>query len=313
MKKNFLIVALLFLVSIIPEMVLKADSPGTVGFEFLRTQVGARPSAMGGAFVAVSGDLNSIYYNPAGIADIKSPTGSFTYLKHLLDFHSGFMGGILPQWWGNLGLGIHYMNFGSFTKTTSTEPEGTGETFGAYSFSISLAYGSKFFKHLSYGWSLKYIRSSIDTYTSDAMAIDLGAIFHVPWMKDLNIGAGITNLGKTRTPFINTKEDLPRNLKAGFSKRLEHLPLLLSFEFYKYVDDIWQWALGGEFTLREGLFFRLGYNAVGRDSKVEAAGDKLAGLNLGLGFIWQTYHLDYSFSSFGEVGSLNRVTFSASF
>ena len=38
------------------------------GFEFLRNEVGARPAALAGAFVGIEGDLNSIFYNPAGIA-----------------------------------------------------------------------------------------------------------------------------------------------------------------------------------------------------------------------------------------------------
>jgi hypothetical protein len=39
-------------------------------FNFLKLGVGARPSALGGAFVAVGGDVNSMYYNPAGLVKI---------------------------------------------------------------------------------------------------------------------------------------------------------------------------------------------------------------------------------------------------
>ena len=37
--------------------------PGTSGFEFLRTDFSARSAAMGGAFVAMRGDLNSFFHN----------------------------------------------------------------------------------------------------------------------------------------------------------------------------------------------------------------------------------------------------------
>ena len=33
--------------------------------------IGARPLAMGNAFTAIGNDLNSVFYNPAGIASIK--------------------------------------------------------------------------------------------------------------------------------------------------------------------------------------------------------------------------------------------------
>lgn len=37
---------------------------------------GVRPLGMGGAFVAISDDANALFYNPAGLADIKSPRAS---------------------------------------------------------------------------------------------------------------------------------------------------------------------------------------------------------------------------------------------
>lgn len=40
--------------------------------------VGARPLGMGGAFVAVADDINSVYWNPAGLANIKNKVLSLT-------------------------------------------------------------------------------------------------------------------------------------------------------------------------------------------------------------------------------------------
>ena len=86
-------------------------SPGTVGFQFLRTQVGARPSGMAGAFLAIPNDVHSLYYNPAGIATFTKRTGSFSYLDHLLDLNSGFIGIVQPNLGpGNLGVGVLYMD-----------------------------------------------------------------------------------------------------------------------------------------------------------------------------------------------------------
>ena len=36
--------------------------------EGLKSGLGARPLGMGGAFTAVSDDINAIYYNPAGLS-----------------------------------------------------------------------------------------------------------------------------------------------------------------------------------------------------------------------------------------------------
>jgi hypothetical protein len=58
---------------------------------------------------------------------------------------------------------------------------------------------------------------------------------------------------------------------------------------------------------------RLGYDTVGSDQKVGTDADRFAGLSFGLGLTIHDYALDYSLSSFGEVGSLNRLSFSMTF
>ncbi|MBU0899600.1 hypothetical protein KKB54_02120, partial [bacterium] len=44
-----------------------AKSSGTTTANFLKSEVGSRPVAMGGAFVAIADDINSLYYNPSGV------------------------------------------------------------------------------------------------------------------------------------------------------------------------------------------------------------------------------------------------------
>ncbi|MBN2090599.1 PorV/PorQ family protein [candidate division KSB1 bacterium] len=293
-----------------------ANSTGTVGYEFLRTEIGARSAALGGAFVAVSGDLNSVYYNPGGIADIDTRVGTISYLKHLLDFHSGNIVGAMPFSWGTMGLGFHYMNFGEFKRTTREDPEGaSGETFGAQSLVFSLSAGKKYKNLFSYGSTVKFIQSSIDQYSATAFAVDLGVIFHMPVGDDdhLNIAASVSNIGQTQSTYIKTKDDLPMVIRAGVSKKLAHLPLLFGAQIYKYIDDDYRWALGGEFILSPRMFLRLGFNSIGLDQRVGTAGDRLAGANFGFGLLWQKYRFDYTFSSVGDVGSLNRIAISGAF
>ena len=94
---------------------------------------------MGGAFVAVDNDVNSLYYNPAGIASIKKRSGSFTYLNHLLDFNSGFIGFVQPKLGpGSFGLSVLYMDYGDFTKTDTNGQEVGG--FGANSLALAASY-----------------------------------------------------------------------------------------------------------------------------------------------------------------------------
>ena len=50
-----------------------AGGPGTTGGIGLKLPAGARPTAMGGAFVGKADDLNALYWNPAGLALVRSP------------------------------------------------------------------------------------------------------------------------------------------------------------------------------------------------------------------------------------------------
>jgi hypothetical protein len=298
------------------QLVSGASSTGSVGFEFLRTETGARPTALGGAFTAIPADLDGLAYNPAAIGTLNQRTGSVTYLKHLLDFHAGNMSAALPQAWGTVALSINYINFGEFKRTTTEDPDGTsGETFGANSFVVAASVARPFGKILTAGMSTKYIRSGIDNYASDAFAVDLGVIAQLPLPREdhVNFGFSVGNLGTVRQAFIETKDALPLVFRVGFSKKLAHLPLLVSLQGHKYTDDDFRFAVGGELILSPQMFLRLGYNSLGTDQKIGTSADRLAGLNFGLGLNWRSYKIDYTFSSAGDVGSLNRLGISGTF
>ena len=56
-----------------------ASSAGTTSAEILKVGVGARAIAMGEASTALTDDVNSLYWNPAGLALMPRGQASFTY------------------------------------------------------------------------------------------------------------------------------------------------------------------------------------------------------------------------------------------
>jgi hypothetical protein len=311
MKRVWLLLILIFGLFLLNNSTMAASS-GTAGFEFLRTYIGARPSAMAGAFVSIPGDIYAIYFNPAGLASIPNRLASATYLNHVLDFNSGFIAYTQPiRRLGQLGIGINYMNYGDFEQTD--ERGNRLGNFGAGSFAIQSALGRSINENLMAGISAKFVYSSIDKYTATAIAFDLGMIYKLPFIEDMNVGIGIFNAGTTINAFMDHKDQLPLNVVVGFSKKLAHLPLEYCITANKYIDDDIQFNFGGEFTLAEGVFLRLGYNSLGREMKIGADEDKFAGISFGLGFQWKQILFDYGLSSFGAIGYLNRATFSYQF
>ena len=291
----------LFVCSSVPP--LRAQS--AVGFNFLRTFVGARPSALAGAFVAIPGDIHNLVYNPAGLTGLSKRQGTLSYLNHLLDFQSGFAAYAQPLKNGTLAFGVHFFDFGQFDARDENNQD-LGE-FGASSVTVQASYARRLYKQLSLGLSAKYIRFQIENFSENAVAADIGLIFEIP-EENWSLGLGVFNLGTTTSAFIETKDKLPLNVQFGVSKRLEHLPLLLSLSLVKYREESVDFRVGGEFTVTEQLRLRIGYDSVGQDRKVDTDKDRLAGVSLGLGLKIDTFDVDYSFSSFGEVGTLNRLT-----
>lgn len=290
---------------------LLADAPGTSGFQFLRNNTGARPAALGGTFVAISGDINGISYNPASIAALTNRGGTATYIDHVVDIKSGFLAYYQPLTKiGTVGVSVLYTGYGEFKKTDYLGNE-LG-SFNSNSFAFAGSIGRVIQDQLLVGANLKYVYFGIDHFNSSAIAIDGGIIYRIP-NHDLNFGLSFSNLGTVLSAFMSEKDDLPLNVRAGFSKRLAHLPLLINAGLYKFRDDIWQWQIGGEFSLSTNTFLRLGYDSIARDLAVGTGKDTLAGISLGFGVMFQQFQIDFSITSVGEIGSQNRISLSGTF
>ena len=68
---------------------------GVAGAQFVKIPVGARANGMG-AYAAVANDLTSIYWNPAGLAEVKYMAGNFSYSSWFSDFQQSFAAMSLP-------------------------------------------------------------------------------------------------------------------------------------------------------------------------------------------------------------------------
>ena len=288
------------------------NNGGGTGFDFLRIDTGARPVSMAGAFVSIIGDLHGLAYNPATLVGVRDLESTFTYLNYFVDIKSGFVGlNKTLDGAGHLGLCVSYINYGEIRRTDII-----GENLGSFipsDFTVTAAYSDSLSMGLRYGVSLKYIQSKIDQYMSNALALDIGFIYRIS-SQDLNIGLCVSNLGSSMKAYIDEGEKLPLTYRLGVSKRLAHLPLLLNFNLIRYQFEESNlflglyWALGGEFTITDNFFLRWGYNSRGSEQKVGSDSDRLAGVSLGFGILFRGYRLDYGFSSFGALGSMNTFT-----
>lgn len=282
-------------------------------YNFLKLDVGARASALGGSFSTSVDDSYSMFYNPAAISTITKSQGRVGFHKYLLDINGGTAA--YNQKLGNsgyFGAGIRYVNYGSF--------EGYDEnsvalgSFSANDLAVSVGYSNVYTDNFHYGASLKFIYSNIGEYSSSAFAADLGVQYIIPasmW----NIGISLLNVGGQITKYGSVSEDLPIDLRAGISKRLEHLPLRVYFEFDNlasgeedFFGRLKNISVGGEFEVSKNVDLRVGYNNGQRQDLKTGSSLGIAGFSAGIGLrLIENYSLDYAFNSLGNVGSNHRI------
>jgi len=308
-RQNFFFVIIAFLLN--PVTLFSGDRPT---YQFLQNDVSARSSAMAGSFVSMTGDPAGIFYNPATIGTSAAPLAAFGYTSHLLDFKSGFAAYTQEfEEIGIVGIGVNYFSFGSFTGVNDQGIE-TG-TFNAGDMAVSLTLARPFEENLYYGITGKFIYSSIAEANSSALAADIGLLYLIPGDDPISLGISITNIGSQLDPYINTKESLPFEIKIGGTIKPQHLPLHLNVNFHKlneehdsFLDTFTFFTVGGELTLSKALRFRFGYNNERRKELKIGTSAGMAGFAFGGGLALKKIRLDYSFTSLGKIGSINRIT-----
>lgn len=281
-----------------------AGGAGTTGFELLRTDGWARNSALGGSQVAVSADLQSLYANPAGLAEMGRPHAAAGFFKHVLDINAGNLAYARPfDRIGVLAIGVTYLDYGSFDRANEFGQK-QGE-FGASDFLVAASGARVIMNNVCAGVTLKFLNSSIDSYSASAFAADLGFIYHTGY-EGWDVGGGIYNAGFALSSYLEEKDDLPTAYRLGFSVPLRHLPARVSFAGEYMETEGLQGCGGLELTFSEYLQARLGYNTVGIDQRVGLDSDALAGFSAGLGIHIRSISVDYALNSQGEVGYLHR-------
>ena len=299
---------------------LQSQSAGTTSFEFLKSQYSPRGAAMGGNLMAVSGDIQALLYNPATLASNTNRLWDINYIDHLIDFKAGQLSYAQPmKTIGNFYTTLFYFNYGEFNETDEFGDQ-TGRTFNAAEFALSAGMSNHLGEGFDYGLGIKYLYSSLESYNASAIALDAGLMYTVPLVEDLTLGLSLLNFGMTLDNYTSHQERLPLVLQFGFSKRLAHLPLLLTGSFQdmaisgdKVTDYLKRFAIGGEFDISEIIKFRLGYqNQINQDVK-PIGRTVLSGFSLGLGINWRQFRFGYSYSNFGDLGSQNRLGISGSF
>ena len=308
------VILLAAIVIFTPGILFAAGSAGTSGADFLEIGVGSRPLGMGEAFTAVTGDINAIYYNPAGLATMRYPILSVMHQELILDSRFENISAAIPLYDGFLGLSHSLFWVPSFDKIDIDGNE-TGKV-QFYNSNAAAAYGISL-GFMEVGGAVKYVYQKIDTLNLHSVAMDAGiskrlymySPFSAP-TRNFSVGLAMSNFG---TAVMDSP--LPRTIRLGTAySPTKWLNLSMDmvesainasdlYDFTYGFEESFRINTGMELTYLELVSLRAGYrfNDAGKYS-------------LGVGFNYQVkdvnFNVDASYSDTGIFGPVYSFTVS---
>ncbi|GBD07329.1 hypothetical protein HRbin21_01147 [bacterium HR21] len=167
---------------------------GAAGSQFLKVPVGARMVGLGGSGAAVN-DLTAIYWNPAGLADIGSLSGHFSYTQWFGGFSHNFAAVAVPLG-ENYRIAASLVSFtsGDIPVTTLEQPEGTGATYTISDLALGVTFSGRVTEQFSFGITGRFVQNSLLDVSSTGLTFDVGTLYQTDFY-GLRLAFSIHNLG----------------------------------------------------------------------------------------------------------------------
>lgn len=283
-----IIAVLLAAVCVFPQVTFAGnkDRSGQAGASELLINPWARSSGWGGANIASSFGLESLYTNVAGLAFTQKTELIFCNTQWLKGSEIGINNFGFAQKIGEssvLGVSVMAMSFGDLPITTTDLPEGGIGTFSPNFININVAYAKAFSNSIYGGFNLKIISESISDVGAQGIAIDAGIQYITGPKENIHFGISLKNVGPTMKfkgdglsirSFLPGQEsqftveqrsaefELPSQLNIGGSyafiiSDMHTLTLAAAFVSNAFNND--QYILGAEYNLKDYLMLRGGY------------------------------------------------------
>ncbi len=283
---GFLIVVVLGLVTLHEGIAGPGNRAGTGGAAQLLVPVGARDLAMGGSTISTTRGIESLFWNPAGVArSDNSANLIFSHMSYIADI--GVEYGAVSGKFGDLGtfaLSVKSLSVGDIPVTTTENPDGTGQNYSPQFFTAGLTYSRMLSDRISVGLTTNIISERISDVSASGVAFNVGVIYdNLADFQGLSLGVVVKNIGpqmkydgpalyqvgdvagQNRPPQylkIDTAPfELPASIEIGLGYRStvsENADLLFSgaFQSNNFSQD--EYRLGAEAAINKMFFIRGG-------------------------------------------------------
>jgi len=274
-------------------------------YSFLRLPVSAHVAAVGGDNITLTDDDPTLmFHNPAlinGVSDKSINLNFMTYMEGAKTASASFIKGLKDR--ATWGVSAQYMDYGSIKETTVNN-EQTG-TFSPKDIALAGTFAYMLNNRISGGITARFISSTIGSYSSAAVSVDLG-LNYLNEENGWSVSAVAKNLGGQIKAYHDDFESIPLDLLVGVSKRFMDAPLRL----HATMSRLNRWdvgfgkhlAVGADLLIGETIWLAAGYNfrraSEMKISDGESESSHGAGLSLGGGLQLERFKLQIAYAKY---------------
>ncbi len=290
--KRILLILLSITIQIFPQNV--SQYAGGAGNVFLRVNFSASGTAMGNAATGYPVGINSLFYNPAGMALKRGIVMGLNHYQWIEDIRfDNFSVIYQPNYRFALAGGISAM-----WMPPLQGKDQNGNITGELNVFSGVAYagiGLQFHPSVYGGVTVKYFYDYLGGYAAKGFAVDVG-YFMYTFINGLTFGAAVQNIGQ-KIKYYQQETDLPLTARLGFSYRVASSGLRFNVDVVKARDTDVYYNVGMEYNLFNVLTLRAG-NQFKMNTMLPTAGVGLV--------VSDEYTANYSFLAMEDLGPVHQ-------
>ena len=300
------------------------------GMKWMSIPVGARGSALGGAFTAADGDASAIFWNPAGMALTGGNRVFLSQTRWIADIQVNAAAlSVNAGRWGVLAASFEQVGWGTFHGTVrdASAAGGYAETgnFSPEDWAAGLGYGYRVSDKFMFGGHLKFVHENLGSSFEGAfnapkkftgemniVAFDFGTLYYTGF-KDLRLAMSLQNFSQEKK-YRAESFPLPLTFKfgmamdlLGFAAPQSGHKLTFSVDALHPRDYSERLHFGAEYGFRDAVFLRAGYKT-NYDEE-----DLSLGAGLKLKISGMAAGLDYAFVRFANFDAVHMFSFDFQF
>lgn len=256
-----------------------------VNAQFELLDAGAKPVSLGGAFTSLADNSNAVYYNPAGISQMRYREISVFYSPApfgLKELANGTINYAEPTKFGTFGLSARTYGFELYKENT-----------------ITLTYANSYRKRIFYGANFNYYNLKIERYGSaSTFGVDIGVLGYLTDF--LRWGFSAFNLNRPSVGAGVQKDKLPQVYRTGVS--------------YQPRNDL-NFMIDAEKDTRYPLTIKAGveYNLYGMIDIRAGLSSEPAKFSGGVGFNYNIFEIGYAFYNHNDLGITHQGSVTINF